>query len=62
MVVELERGVAPIKGLSMEGTFSCSTLFKEGMAWGGPAGSTDARRVDEDFVGVALLGVLVRSE
>lgn len=64
MVVELDRGVAPINGLRTDGTFSCSMLVKDGMTvpWSGTPGPSDARRVDEVFVGVALFGVLVLSE
>lgn len=64
MVAELGRGVAPIKGLRTEGTFSCSILFKDGRTapWGGAPGPSDARRAEEDFVGVELFGVPVRSK
>ena len=64
IVVELDRGVAPINGLKTEGTFSDSMLAKGGMTvpWSGTPGPSDARRVEDVFVGVALLGVLVRSE
>ena len=62
MVVELDRGVAPTNGLT--GTFSDSILVRDGMtvSWGGNPGPSDARRVEEDFVGVVLFGVLVRLE
>ena len=63
MVVELDRGVAPTKGLNT-GTLSDSILVRDGMTvpWGGNPGPSDARRVEEDFVGVVLVGVPVRSE